>query len=121
MSGDETTAEGGCPTLSAEDLRAFCLEALRKVGVGEEDARTTADVLVATDTWGVFTHGVKSLRGYIRRIQAGGIRADARPQIMAEGAGWAIVDGGSGLGMVTSTFAMRAAIRKARARGIGYA
>ena len=115
MAGDDRAA------VSVEDLRAFCVEALQKVGVGEEDARTTADVLVTTDSWGVFTHGVKALKGYVRRIRAGGIRADARPRITAEGPGWAIVDGGSGLGMVTSTFAMRAAIAKARACGIGYA
>jgi ureidoglycolate dehydrogenase (NAD+) len=117
MSGEAVAAR----VVSVEALRAFCLDALRKVGVGEEDAATTADVLVTTDTWGVFTHGVKSLRGYIRRIQGGGIRADARPRVTAEGPGWAIVDGDSGLGMVTSAFAMRAAIRKARAVGIGYA
>ena len=107
--------------VTADDLRTFCIDALTKVGVGEADAQTTADVLVTTDTWGVFTHGVKSLRGYIRRIQAGGIRADAHPRITSEGPGWAIVNGGSALGMVTSTFSMRAAIEKARACGIGYA
>jgi LDH2 family malate/lactate/ureidoglycolate dehydrogenase len=106
--------------VSVEDLGAFCVEALRRVGVSEENAATTADVLVTTDTWGVFTHGVKLLTGYIRRIRAGGIRADARPRIAAEGPGWALVDGGSGLGMVASTFAMRAAIAKARACGIAY-
>ncbi len=58
-------------TVSPNDLRAFCIEALVKVGVGQEDAQTTADVLVTTDTWGVFTHGVKSLGNYIRRILRG--------------------------------------------------
>ena len=107
--------------VSADALRIFCILALTKAGVNERDAETTADVLVMTDTWGVFTHGVKSLRGYIRRIQAGGLRADARPRIVTEGPGWAIVDGGSALGMVVSTFAMHAAMEKARASGIGYA
>ena len=117
MAGDEETTGA----VSADELRVFCLDALTRVGVGEEDAQTTADVLVTTDTWGVFTHGVKSLPAYIRRIRAGGIRANARPRVTAEGSGWAIVDGDSGLGMVASTFAMRVAIEKARACGIGYA
>ena len=112
--------DGSAGAIPVEDLRAFCVAALQKVGIGEQDARTTADVLVTTDSWGVFTHGVKLLKGYVRRIRAGGIRADARPRITAEGPGWAIVDGGSGLGMVTSTFAMRTAIAKSRACGIGY-
>ena len=108
-------------TVSVNDLRTFCIEALVKVGVGHDDAQTTADVLVTTDTWGVFTHGVKSLGNYIRRLRAGGIRSNARPRIASEGSGWAIVDGDSGLGMVVSTFAVRVAIAKARASGIGYA
>ena len=100
--------------VSAADLHAFCTAALTKVGVADADARTTADVLVTTDTWGVFTHGVKVLRGYVRRLQAGGLRADARPEVVAAGPAWAVVDGHSALGMVTSVFAMRAAMAKAR-------
>ena len=115
------TPEGATKTIGVEELRAFCLEALATVGVEEADARTTADVLVTTDTWGVHTHGVKALRGYIRRIRAGGLRPRARPAIVSEGAGWAIVDGHSGLGMVVSAFAMEAAIGRARGCGIGYA
>lgn len=107
--------------VTVEELRDFCVAALAKVGVGDFDAHLTADVLVTTDAWGVFTHGVKALGGYIRRIRAGGIRPDARPRITAEGPGWVLIDGGSGLGMVTSVFAMRAAMEKARACGIGYA
>ena len=107
--------------VSAEALSAFCVAALRQTGVNEQDACLTAELLVLTDTWGVFTHGTKNLRGYLRRLRAGGIRADAVPQIVSDGPSWAIVDAGSGLGMVGSRFAMRAAIAKARTAGIGFA
>ena len=102
------------------DLHAFCVDALRKVGVSEADARTTADVLVTTDTWGVFTHGVKALQATCGGCAAGGLRADARPEIVGAGPAWAIVDGGSALGMVTSVFAMRTAMAKAKECGVGY-
>ena len=107
--------------VSADDLHAFCVAVLTKVGVADVDARTTADVLTTTDTWGVFTHGVKALRGYVRRLQGGGLRADARPEIVSAGPAWVLVDGHSALGMVTSVFAMRAAMDKARECGVGYA
>ena len=84
------------------------------------DAAIGADVLSMTDGWGVFTHGSKALRGYVRRLYAGGLNPGGRPAIVAEGGAWAVVDGDSSLGMVTSTFAMKAAIEKARANGIGY-
>jgi LDH2 family malate/lactate/ureidoglycolate dehydrogenase len=106
--------------VAANKLEAFCIGGLLKAGVNPEGARTTADILVLTDTWGIFTHGTKNLRGYIQRIQGGGIRKSGRPKIASEGPAWAIVDADSALGMVGSAFAMRAAIAKARAAGIAY-
>ena len=104
----------------ANDLESFCIEALLKCGLSERDARLTADVLVTTDTWGVFTHGTKSLRGYCKRLRAGGLNPAAQPEILKDGPAWAIVDGHSAIGMVTSCFAMNTAIAKARAAGIGF-
>jgi ureidoglycolate dehydrogenase (NAD+) len=107
--------------VEAERLAAFCVEALTQVGVGKAEAQTTAEVLVTTDTWGIFTHGTKNLRGYIRRIRGGGISSKAVPEMAREGPAWAVIDGNSGLGMVTSVFAMRTAVAKAKSAGIGYA
>ena len=104
--------------VSVRALEAFCVEALTRVGVGEVDARITADVLVTTDTWGTFTHGTKSLRAYIRRLGGGGLRRDGRPTVVAEGPAWAMVDGDSSLGMVSSVFAMNTAMAKAATAGV---
>src|SRR6266705_1429949 len=101
-----------------QDLHAFCVEALAKAGVGETDARTTADVLVTTDTWGTFTHGTKALRAYIRRLRGGGLRKNGSPRVVDEGPGWAVIDGDSALGMVSSVFAMNTALAKAATAGI---
>ncbi len=86
----------------------------------EEDAVLGADVLATTDAWGVFTHGTKSLAGYLRRLRIGGMRPKGRPTVVAEGGAWGIVDGDSSLGMVASAFAMRLAMAKARQQGIAY-
>jgi LDH2 family malate/lactate/ureidoglycolate dehydrogenase len=106
--------------IAVADLEQFCRAALRLCGLSEADARVAADVLVTTDTFGVFTHGSKSLRGYVRRLRAGGLKADAVPRVAAEGPAWAIVDGQSAIGMVTSVLAMETAIRKARTAGVAY-
>ena len=107
----------GLGTVAVADLEPFCIAALRASGLSEADARLTADVLVTTDTFGVFTHGTKSLAGYVRRLEAGGLKAGAVPRIEAEGPGWATVDGQSAIGMVTSVMAMNTAIRKAAQTG----
>src|SRR3954451_17614208 len=106
--------------VSFESLHRFTREAFVRVGLSLADATTAADVLVTTDAWGVSTHGTKALAGYLRRFKLGGLRAQGRPNLAAEGGAWAVVDGDSSLGMVTSVFAMQTAIRKAKEQGIAY-
>ncbi len=107
--------------IGVESLTRFCIEAMMRVGVSAHDAKITADALVTTETWGVHTHGTKLLPGYIRRLKGGGLCVDNPPTVSSEGPAWALVDGGSSLGQVTSVFAMRKAIEKAKSAGIGYA
>lgn len=102
-----------------ETLDAFCMDVMQRCGMREEDARITADVLVTTDTWGTYTHGTKSLRGYIKRLRAGGLNAEAKPEAVREGLAWAIVDGNSAMAMVTSCYAMNFAMEKAAKAGVG--
>jgi len=106
--------------ISFEDLHRFTAESLRCFGVSETDAAMTAEVLVTTDAWGVFTHGTKALAGYLRRLKLGGLNARGVPRIVNERGGLAVVDGDSSLGMVTSVFAMQSAIIRAREHGISY-
>ncbi|HOC55488.1 MAG TPA: Ldh family oxidoreductase [Verrucomicrobiota bacterium] len=120
MNTDKSPAPQTASAVSYEKLHRFAVEAFTRAGVSAADAAVTADVLATTDAWGIFTHGTKNIRGYLRRLKAGGLRAAGRPRLAAEGPAWGIVDGDSALGMVTSVFAMRAAIAKARACGIAY-
>jgi len=102
------------------DLESFCSAALVRAGAREDHARLVAEVLVTTDTWGTFTHGTKLLRDYVKRVRAGGLRSDVDPEVVASGPAWALVDGNSCLGHVTSVFAMRQAIERARTAGLAY-
>jgi len=106
--------------IPAVDLVAFCMDVLRACGVSEAHARLTAEALVSTDCWGVFTHGTKLLPGYVKRIRAGGIRTDVEPAVVREGPAWAIIDARSTLGQVSSAMATDVAIAKARSAGVGY-
>ena len=99
--------------IAVAELKAFVLQVLAKCGVGEKDAETTAEILVTTDTWGVYTHGTKALYAYARRLRAQGLKPRGRPRVQKEGPAWALVDGDSSLGMVTGVFAMKLAIAKA--------
>lgn len=106
--------------ISLASLRAFATAVLQSAGVGASNAGLTADVLVTTDAWGVFTHGTKLLAGYLRRLQLGGLRPAGQPRIVAEGGAWATIDGDAALGHVAGVMAMRTAIAKAKQQGIAY-
>jgi ureidoglycolate dehydrogenase (NAD+) len=106
--------------IKLDELRRFSVETLLKAGVSEEDAKTTAEALITTDTFGVLTHGTKNLYQYILKMQAGGLDAKAVPTVMGEGPSWAIINGNKAIGMVSACKAMNLAIEKAKETGIAY-
>ena len=103
-----------------EALEDFCLRVLAHLEVSDEHAQCITDALVTTDSWGIFTHGTKLLQGYVHRLREGGLRTEGQPIIASEGPAWAIVDGQSLPGQVTSCVAMQHAIKKAQDVGVAY-
>lgn len=106
--------------VKVSDLKRFAVRSLVKVGMTEKKARIVAETLVTTDMFGVMTHGTKNLCQYVQKMQAGGLDINAEPTVVAQGPSWAIVDGCNGIGMVTSDYAMRLAVKKAKKTGIAY-
>jgi LDH2 family malate/lactate/ureidoglycolate dehydrogenase len=106
--------------ISADNLTKFCVSALTTAGLTPAHAQTVADVLVMTDTWGTFSHGTGALRNYVNTMKTGGISATSIPEVVADGKGWAMVDGHSAMGMLSSSLAMNLAIEKAREAAISW-
>lgn len=106
--------------IKLNDLKEFSVKALMNVGLTQENAEMTADVLITTDTFGVMTHGTKNLGQYIQKMQAGGLDAKAEPTVECEGPAFAIINGNKAVGMVSGCKAMNLAIEKAKQCGIAY-
>lgn len=106
--------------VQAATLKDFSVQAFRKVGVAEQDARITAEVLVAADLRGVFSHGVAHLRRYVDGLRAGTIVACPQEKVLAETLATAAMDAGAGLGQPASYRAMQKAIQKALEAGAGF-
>src|SRR5499433_223927 len=101
-------------------LRRTVAQIFEKLGVSAEDAAVGADVLTTTDLRGVETHGVSNmLRMYVRDYRAG--KLDPRPgwRVVRESPGTAVIDAERRLGIMVGPRAMRLAIDKARAVGVG--
>ena len=77
-------------TVKPESLKTFCVKAMKLAGMNEVDAGITADVLVTTDTWGVFTHGTKQLRGLLQNFRDHRMDIEAKSELVGEGRGWGL-------------------------------
>ena len=105
--------------LAAPTLRTFTERLLGAAGCDVDAARTTADVLLEADLRGYGTHGLLRLPTMIRRIRSGMINPVARPRVVSERVGSALVDADRALGPVGALFGARLAARKAENAGAG--
>jgi len=104
----------------ANTLTDFCVRVFQNIGVPEEDARITADVIVSADLRGIESHGVARLRRYVDRLRSGMIVAKPEVKVVRETPATALIDAGVGLGQPVSYRAMQKAIQKAKEIGVGF-
>jgi LDH2 family malate/lactate/ureidoglycolate dehydrogenase len=106
--------------VSEAALRTTVTQIFEKLGVTADDAAEAADVLTMTDLRGVETHGVSNmLRIYVQSYRTGVL--DPRPgwRLVRQTPGTAVIDAERRLGIMVGPRAMRLAIEKARAVGVG--
>jgi LDH2 family malate/lactate/ureidoglycolate dehydrogenase len=104
--------------ISAPELLQFCIDCFEKRGLPAEDARLAAENLIFANLRGVDSHGVIRLKIYCDRLHAGGFKLNVRPQVVAEDASTAIVDGQGGIGQAAAKTAMNLAMAKAESTGM---
>ena len=107
-------------TISFDDLKAFCREMYKRVGVPDEEAEIVAGLLARADLRGVETHGVTRLPIYIQRIQKGYVRAVNKTTLIREKGPTAFAEAHGSMGHVVAFKAMQMAINKAQEYGIGW-
>jgi LDH2 family malate/lactate/ureidoglycolate dehydrogenase len=106
--------------VSEAALRRTVTAIFERLGLTPEDAAEGADVLTMTDLRGVETHGVSNmLRAYVRDFQAGKLLPKPGWRLVRESPGTAVIDAERRLGIIVGPKAMRLAIAKARAVGVG--
>ncbi len=103
-----------------EDLKKFCKQAYKKVGVPDDEADIIADLLARSDLRGVETHGVTRLPIYIQRLQKGYVRAVCKMTILNDKGATIFIEAHGSMGHVVSYKAMEIAIKKAMEFGMGW-
>ena len=104
-----------------DKLRIFSSRVLQGMGVPEEDADITAEMLIACDLRGVESHGIAHLGPfYVTRIRQGTITVSPQLKISSSSPTTASMDGDMGLGFVVGYHAMNDAIARAEQYGSGF-
>ena len=105
--------------VSGDLLRAQILTILDAWGMHKPSARMTAEVMVDTDLSGIDSHGVSMLMMYDALRRDGRLDLTAPPRVEREGGAFAVIAADHNLGHAAGALAMRTAIAKARAAGVG--
>ncbi|KAF8572496.1 hypothetical protein P879_00509 [Paragonimus westermani] len=106
--------------ISREEVIDFCVRCMEKVSVCPSHSKSLANVLVAGDYRGHYSHGLNRLEMYVVDIEKGVCVYNKEPVIVKETVSTALVNGENLLGPVVGNFAMKIAIEKARSTGIGW-
>ncbi len=104
--------------VDAETLEQFTVDVLVGFGLQPEDARISAEVLVASDVRGIDSHGVPRMSYYAERLRKGLINVDAELTVVTETPATVAFDANNGMGHPASYRAMQRCIEKAKETGL---
>ncbi len=104
-----------CPPDRLERLAAAIL---RGAGADDAEAKSVAHYLVKSDLVGHASHGVLRVKQYVEQIGKHQIVCRTKPQLVSEGPGFGVLEGGLGFGQMGAAHATHLACDKAATQGI---
>lgn len=103
-----------------EEVHRYMVDCMTAVGTPKFHATALADVLIAADKRGHFSHGLNRLEMYVNDVRQKICEGGADPTIEKESVSTALVNGNNGLGPVVGNFCIDLAVKKAKETGIGW-
>ena len=100
--------------VSPERLKKFVESVFLKCGLGSDDAKIAAEVLILADLRGIDSHGVARLMAYFSMLKNKIINPTPNIRIIRETDSSATVDGDNGLGLVVGPKCNEIAMMKAK-------
>ncbi|KFD56476.1 hypothetical protein M513_02580 [Trichuris suis] len=106
--------------LTINEVKDFMTACIVNAGADEQHASMLADVLIAADYRGHYSHGLNRLDMYINDLNGSFCKGSGVPTVLSDKAATAWVDGENLLGPVVGNFCMDLAIQKAQTAGVGW-
>jgi len=107
--------------LDVDKLKGFTTAIFKKLGVPEDDAVITADVLISADRRGIPSHGIARLPRYIADLETKRTSSIYSPTIIKETPISILIDANKALGQVSAYRTMVKTIGLAEKSGLGIA
>ncbi len=104
--------------LTRAKLKELMKNKLMLAGLKEDDAETTSEILVYSDSRGWHSHGAVRVEYYSERIAKGGINVEPNIVWNQTGPCSGILDGDNGVGFTIAKMGMQKAIELAKENGI---
>lgn len=111
---------GNREIIKVDEAHRFIADCFVALKTPRDHAELMADLLVAADYRGHFSHGMNRLEMYLNDLLVGSMNGTVNPTILSETPATAWVDGNNGLGAVVGRFCMDLAIKKAKTVGVGW-
>ena len=106
----------------AEDLQEYMVQFFTKLNVPLEDAKQSAEILLAADLHGINSHGIIRLYTYYgKRLKNKSMHPVTNITINNETPATLAIDAGNGMGQVAGYYAMKRSIEKAKTAGVCFA
>ena len=102
-----------------EKCKELAAEVMRKNGIPDADCVKVADALLASDLFGIESHGIQRLSMYVFGMEVGRINRNAKMKIVKETPCSAVIDADAGMGQPASIAGVEMAIDKASKTGFG--
>lgn len=107
--------------IKVDVLRKFTEDIFIKLGVPEEDAKITVDVLLAANRRGINSHGVARLKRYVGYIKDNKMTPKTELSIIKETPVSILASANNGIGQVAGYKTMNMVINKAKENGLCFA
>jgi len=104
--------------LMQSKLTAFCTSILKKLGMDDDKAKDTSEILVEADMMGHSTHGVRLLPLYIKDIEAGNMKVSGNQIILNDTGSCITIDGDHLPGIWLTKSGLKLSTERAKIHGV---
>ncbi|MBO4950854.1 MAG: Ldh family oxidoreductase [Clostridia bacterium] len=101
-----------------DEIKAKTKNVLLQSGLEDNSAEVFAEYMTQVELYGVKSHGLKTLKAHLKKIESGGYNLTPSFQVKKETSAFAVIDGDNAIGMLSGIHCVDYAVKKAKESGV---